>query len=396
MRKSLSLIRTLALLPLLAACATRPPPAIDSTRIDTTAAQAMQAAHVPGLALAVIEDGRVVYQQAYGFADVESQRPLTTDTIMYGASLTKAVFAYMVAGLVREGVIDLDAPLPRQLKKPLPDYEKYADLKGDERWRQVTPRMLLSHSSGLLNWRWINEDKKLDFKFDPGSRYVYSGEGIAIMQLVVEERTGRPVEALIQERVFDRFGMRNSSLTWRPDFAAHVVTHYGEKGERIEHDRRRSARAAGSMDTTLEDMAKFLAGVLNDPATGPMLAPQIKIVSPQQFPSHWPGSTDINDGTRLSAALGWIVFKSKAGPAFFKEGADDGTQNLMLGLRDGKRGIVMLSNSSNARNLFLPMTEAAFGPICLPWFWMGYVPYDRPDLMGLQHRDHPVVSAGCR
>jgi CubicO group peptidase (beta-lactamase class C family) len=81
----------------------------------------------------VIENGRVVYQQAYGDADTAARRPLTVDTVMYGASLTKAVFAYLVTGLAREGVLDLDAPLPRQLAKPLPDYPAFADLAADER-----------------------------------------------------------------------------------------------------------------------------------------------------------------------------------------------------------------------------------------------------------------------
>jgi CubicO group peptidase (beta-lactamase class C family) len=368
-------------------------------RIDTDMESLMSAASVPGLALALIEDGKVVRLRAYGQADLASGRPLRSDSIMYGASLTKAAFAYMVMQLVDEGLIDLDAPLPRQLRKPLSDYPEFADLAGGERWRQVTPRMLLSHSSGLLNWRWINPDRKLDFKFAPGSRYVYSGEGIQLLQLVVEERTGQPVAQLMQQRVFDRFRMKDTSMVWRADFDGREVVHYGAGGEVIAHARRARARAAGSMDTTLADFAEFFAGVLRGDglsarAHAAMLSPQLAIVSPRQFPSHWPGVTDANRAIGLSIGLGWPVFDSPLGPAFFKEGNDDGTNNFAFGLVRQRSGVLMLSNSSNAQRMFYPALESLLGRTCLPWFWMGYIPYDRPTLFA-DNTAAPVVTRGC-
>lgn len=370
-----------------------------AARIDADMARLMAAAAVPGLALALIEDGQVVYQRAYGLADVAAGKPLQTTTIMYGASLTKAAFAYMVMQLVDEGAIELDAPLPRQLRRPLPEYPGFAELAADPRWREITPRMLLSHSSGLLNWRWINPDRKLDIKFAPGSRYVYSGEGIQVLQLVVEERTGRPLGELMQQRVFERFGMKDTSMAWRADFAGRATMHYGAAGEPIAHNQRSRARAAGSMDTTLADFAAFFAGVLRGDglsaaAHAAMLSPQLAIVSPRQFPSHWPGETQANRAIGLSAGLGWPVFTSPVGPAFFKEGSDDGTNNLAFGLQRQRSGVVMLSNSSNAPRMFYPALDALLGRTCVPWFWMGYIPYDRPALLA-DGAAAPVVTPGC-
>ncbi|NVD73151.1 beta-lactamase family protein [Duganella sp. BJB1802] len=368
--------------------------------VDIEMQRLMAAAKVPGLALAVIDHGQVVSRHAYGYADVAAARPLRTDSIMYGASLTKAAFAYMVMQLVDERVLTLDAPLPTLLDKPLPDYPAFADLRDDPRWRLLTPRMLLSHTSGLLNWRFINENRKLDFKYPPGSRYVYSGEGMQILQIVVEERTGVPLETLMRQRVFERFGMRDTSMVWRDDFAGREVVHYGGDGAVIAHKRRSRARAAGSMDTTLDDYASFMAGVLRGDglsaaARAEMLSPQMAIVSPQQFPSHWPGETDAYRGIGLSAGLGWPVYESPLGPAFFKEGNDDGTNNFALGFLRPQSGVVMLSNSSNADRMFLPAVEYLFGRTCLPWFWMGYIPYDRPELRAPGMRAHPVLSPGC-
>jgi CubicO group peptidase (beta-lactamase class C family) len=382
---------------MLGGCATPPTP---PRQLDAEIQRLMSAAQVPGLAVALIENGQVTQLQAYGYANVEARRPLRTDTIMYGASLTKAAFAYMVMQLVDEGVLALDVPLPTLLNKPLPDYPKYADLKDDARWRQLTPRMLLSHTSGLLNWRFINENNRLDFKFPPGSRYVYSGEGLNILQVVVEERTGTPLATLMQERVFKRFNMRDTSMVWRKEWEGRETTHYAKDGAVIMHKRRGDARAAGSMDTTIADYASFMAGVLRGEGLSPaahreMLSPQMAIVSLQQFPSHWPGDTDLWRGIGLSIGLGWPLYRSPLGPAFFKEGNDDGTNNFALGFTLGRNGIVMLSNSSNAQAMFLPAVEYVYGKTCLPWFWMNYIPYDRPELMVPQAREKPVLDAGC-
>jgi len=363
--------------------------------IDDEVQRLMSAAKVPGLALALIENGQVVYQKAYGFSDRDKALPLGTDTIMYGASLTKATFAHLVMQLVDEGKIDLDAPITVQLKKPLPEYTDFADLKNDPRWELFTPRMLLSHSSGLLNWRWINDDQKLDIKYAPGSRFVYSGEGIQILQLIVEERTGTPLADLMQRRVFDRFRMKDTSMAWRSDFEGRASIGYSQDGKAVDHSRRRRARAAGSMDTTLEDYAKFMAGVLRGEGLSPaskhtMLSAQVAIVSPQQFPSHFPGETDVNQTIGLSYGLGWGVYTSPQGPAFFKEGNDNGTNNFALGFLKSGSGLVLLSNSSNADQMFYLAVQAIFGETCLPWFWMGYIPYDRPELRGLKAREHPV------
>jgi len=380
---------------LLCALGTRAEP-LAPEQIDSQMKALMLKAEVPGLALALIRDGKPVYTQAYGWADRGRSEPLKTHSIMYGASLTKAAFAYLVLQLVDEGRIVLDQPLPQQLRQPLPAYEGFADLAADARWRSITPRMLLSHSSGLLNWRWINADRKLDFKAAPGERYVYSGEGIQLLQLIVEERSGEPLQALMQRRVFERFGMVNTSMVWRADYATNAANTYGQDGKPHGHNKRSRARAAGSMDTTLDDYAAFMAGVLRGEGLSAasrlqMLSPQIAIRSPQQFPSHFPGETEVNQGIALSAGLGWVVYRSPRGWAFFKEGNDEGTNNFVWGLRDSGDGLVMLSNSANADKIFYPALELLIGPpTCLPWFWMGYIPFDRPGLRAPEARQNSL------
>ena len=205
------LIISLFTLVMLTSCATSPPesPPPGSAAIDAEAARLMKTENVQGMALAVIQNGRVVHVAAYGHRT--RGLPLTTDTVMYGASLTKTAFTYMLLQLVDEGKLDLDASVADLLPRPLPEYDSedynYTDLAGDSRWRALTPRILLTHTSGFANFRWLEPDKKLRFHSTPGTRYGYSGEGFYILQLILEQGLGLDVGKEMQTRVFERFGM---------------------------------------------------------------------------------------------------------------------------------------------------------------------------------------------
>ncbi len=363
------------------------PSQLEMSDLDETVKSLMQAADVPGLALAVVERGTVTHARGFGFADVQAQRAVQADTVLPAASITKAVFAYACMQLAHDGAFSLDEPCAKQLKLPFGEYPEFADLHTDPRAAQITPRMLLTHSSGLLNWRWINFSRKLDIKFNPGTRYVYSGEGIQLMQLLAEERTGKSVSDLLDERVFKRFGMANSALTWRSDFESRAANRYDANGRPLGISRRDRARAAGSMATTAHDLALFMQGLMRaraaqDPSLQAMLEPRVPIVSPRQFPSHFPGSTDAYRSLSLAAAHGWVSYRSPLGPAVFKEGNDDGTNNFCIWFTERELAIVMLSNSSRADRMFVHALDAIAGKACLPWFWMNYVPWDRPEWRG--------------
>ena len=250
-------------------------PALTAEAIDAELREVMRLTGARGLGMAVIRDGQVVEVRAQGARNAAGA-PLLADTVMYGASLTKAAFAYMVMQLVEEGRLDLDTSIARYLDRPLPEYppdDKYGpwkDLQGDDRWRQLTPRILLTHASGFANFAFLEPDGKLRFHFDPGARYAYSGEGLILLQFVLEKGLGLDVGAEMQRRVFDRFGMRTTSMMWRPDFAANLADGWDAKGAPVPHDERSKVRAAGSMDTTLHDFARFAAGYVR----GDGLTPQ--------------------------------------------------------------------------------------------------------------------------
>jgi CubicO group peptidase (beta-lactamase class C family) len=323
---------------------------------------------------------------------------MRTDTVLRAASLTKAAFAWTVMQLAGEGLLDLDQPLSQVLRQPLPDLPEWADLASDDRWRGLTLRQLLSHQSGLLNWRSINLNQKLDFKFSPGERYVYSGEGYQLAQRLVEERLGRPLEALMDERLHRPLQLKDQRLStsteqaeaWGPRLAMPVA----DDGRVLPLRLSGRARAAGSMATTPADYAVFLRHVLRREGLSPashreMLRAQIAIDSPRQFPSHWPGRTDVNRPIGLGAGLGWVVYRGPYGRTFFKEGHDTGVSHLALGFADRGDGILLMANSNRAEAIFWPLVEMLWPSSCLPWFWMGTFPPDQAAWRGPHARETP-------
>jgi CubicO group peptidase (beta-lactamase class C family) len=356
---------------------------VDAEQIDREARRMMRETNVQGLAMAVVDDGQVAFVRSWGHRNVAANLPLQPDTIMYGASLTKFVFAYMVMQLVDEGALDLDRSIAAYLPRPLPDYPLYEALKSDDRWRKLTPRILLTHSSGLANFAFLEPDEKMRIHFEPGSRYAYSGEGINLLQFVLETGLGLRAGDEMQRRVFARFGMTRTSMRWRDDFAGNLADGYKSDGSFEPHDKRSRPRAAGSMDTTITDFARFLAGFsrgdgLSARSRAEMIRPQIAIQTPSQFPTLLEAVSPAMTAINLSAGLGVITFDGPFGHAFFKGGHDDSTGNQAICVDKSRRCIAFLSNDVRAERLYQRLTEVTLGDPGMPWSWEGYTPYDKP------------------
>lgn len=387
-------IARLALVPLLAllGCAHSPrmataPPLPPPTAIDDEVARAMATTGAKGLALAVIDQGKIVYVRSYGLRNAKGDR-LRDDTIMYGASLTKAVFAYTVMQLVEEGKLDLDTSIDRYLPKPLPAYtepdveDRYArwsDLAGDERWRKLTPRLLLTHSSGFANFGFLEPDGKLRFHFEPGTRYAYSGDGLILLQFVLERGLGLDLGAEMQRRVFDRFGMTRTSMMWRADFAGNLADGWDMAGKTEPHDERSAVRAAGSMDTTISDFARFAAGFARGEGLSPnsraeISRPQLPITTRTQFPTLQPELPIAERRADLAAGLGVIAFTGPQGPGFEKGGHNDVTGNTWVCVEARRSCVVLLSNDVRAEAAFPGLVRFILGPTGAPYEFTKNVP----------------------
>jgi CubicO group peptidase (beta-lactamase class C family) len=371
---------------------------ISAAEIDATVTRLMQAAEVAGVGITLFNHNRVVYQKTYGFRDKERKLPMTPDSVLNAASLTKGTFAYMVMQLVDEKALDLDVPVYRYLPKPLPEYPNYQDLSADPRYQQITARMLLDHTSGFPNFRWLNEDHKLNINFAPGSRFAYSGEGMELLQFVVETKTGKPLNELMEERVFRPLGMARTSMIWQPQFDSNYANGYDEYGRSLGPFRISKADAAGSMSTTLADFSRFLQAVmaergLSEKTAEAMLSPQIQITSPHEFPTLSVETTEVNKPIDLSYGLGWGLYHTPDGEAFFKEGHADGFRNYTVCFLQNKTGILIMTNSANGEGIYEELLETLLRNRFTPIEWEGFTPYDKlPARPSLKHHTEVAVD----
>jgi CubicO group peptidase (beta-lactamase class C family) len=173
---------------------------------------------IPGLSIALIRDGEIVWTEGFGFANALSGEPVTPETVFEVGSISKAIAAYTALRLVEEGKLSLDARLSDQLSEPWLPPSEYRD--------QITLRHLASHSSGLRDNgdSLIGLDKSIAFR--PGSSFSYSGVGMMYMQEAIEQVGGRSLEDAARGAVFEPLGMASSSFVNSVAVKPHLASGY--------------------------------------------------------------------------------------------------------------------------------------------------------------------------
>jgi CubicO group peptidase (beta-lactamase class C family) len=161
----------------------------------------MQEAHIPGLAVALISNNRIIWTEGFGIANSISKKPVTPDTVFEVGSNSKVITAYIALRLVEQGKLALDKPINSYLSKPWLPPSEYRD--------KITLRHLASHSSGLPD---ISFPTKKNIAFEPGSHFLYSGTGFLYIQETIEQVTGKSLEEAAREIVFEPLGMSSSSF----------------------------------------------------------------------------------------------------------------------------------------------------------------------------------------
>ncbi len=334
---------------------------------------------VPGLAVAVLLDGEVVWSRGFGSrrANAPDRQEVDESSIFGAASLTKPVVSYAVMKLVDEGRLELD--------RPLVEYLAYEDLTDDLRSRTITARMVLSHSTGLPNWRpdrWTDNPGRLATQFEPGSRFQYSGEGMIYLQRVVEEITGQPLDELLMEAVFEPLGMTNSSLLWEDRFEENYAVPHGEDLTPREDRRPDEALAAGTLQTTATDYARFLIAVLDgiglaDGTLEEILTPQVEVRE-----GVWWG-------------LGWGLEEGEAGKAIWQWGHDPGSRAFAIAVPDRRLGMVFFANSDNGMLLLRTIVEGTLGGIEHPALdHLDYESFDSPRRLVTIEIERSILEEG--
>jgi CubicO group peptidase (beta-lactamase class C family) len=255
-------------------------------KLETDIPALLQKSDVPGMSIALIRDGRVVWTKGFGVTNVQTKKPVTNTTIFEAASLSKPVFAYAVLRLVDEGKLNLDTPLNRYLGN---NY----DVVNDDRINLITARHVLSHTSGFPNWRNGDRSLPLPINFRPGEKWSYSGEGMVYLSKVVEKITGIRFEAFMQKYALQPLGMTASSYIWRNRFDSLKAYRHDEMGlltgrnqpdNGKEDTLHEDGNAAASLQTNPTDYSRFILAVLNGKGLKKstweqMMTPQVRVNS---------------------------------------------------------------------------------------------------------------------
>lgn len=343
----------------------------DAATADAVLARLVVEHGLSAVSVAIVQDDRLACSVVRG--EVGPGRPAGADTVFRGASLSKPVFAYLVLRLADQGILHLDNPIDTLLPRPLGTYEHYRVIAADPRHSELTARRLLSQQSGLPNW---HREGPVPFIADPGTSFGYSGEGYALLQLVVEERTGRALNDLAREQVFEPIGMSRSSFLWERRFDDEFAVDLDAGlGPLIRRSRERP-NVAGSLITNAADYARFLQAVMDGRGLSPaahaaMLEPQVRISSRSLFspPGTDPGTAG---AMQLSWTLGWGHFVSPQGAALFHLGREEGCEGYAVAFLERRTAFVAMAVSPLTSTFTAPLAGALIGDTYSPLEWLEF------------------------
>jgi CubicO group peptidase (beta-lactamase class C family) len=308
----------------------------------------MAAGRIPGMSIAVIENGEVFWTGGFGTRSADS-KPVDENTVFEAASLSKPLVAYIALKLVDAGQLVLD--------RPLAEYAAIPDL-ADPRAGRITTRMVLSHTTGLQNERIGSQ--RLELAFDPGTQFRYSGEGFLLLQQVVESITREPLDAIAGRLVLKPLGMTRSGFVWRDDFGDNAAIGHGDLGAARQPSRPRTARASSSLQTTAIDYARFVRAFMSREGLSRQTFDQMLAPHVQAAPRiHW--------------GLGWALEASGTGYAPWHWGDNSNSGFTAFVWMDPRRGraVLYFANSTTGLSIVRDVLAIMGGTHAAPDF-MGY------------------------
>ena len=340
------------------------------SELEALVPKLMQQAEVPALSMAVIRDAEIIWHGSFGVKSNRTKEAVNDSTVFQAASLSKTIFAYLVFKMVGNGKLDLDTPLANYLTE---DY-----IENDARVNKITARIVLSHTTGFPNWR--PRDGELKIHFTPGEKFSYSGEGYVYLQKTIEHVTGKTLNVLMQERVFEPLGMRHSSFEWRDLFESNYAVGHAEFGVPIDRDPMTKGNAAFSLYTTARDYAKFLVAMME--GTGlkkesfrAMLTPQVRLDEDcSNCTNRKPSKlSDVN-----AWGLGWGLQTTEEGTSYWHWGDQGIFRCYTVAFEKQKIGLVYFTNSEGGLSIRNELVLAAIGGQHPAFAWMHYDAHDSP------------------
>jgi CubicO group peptidase (beta-lactamase class C family) len=212
---------------------------------------------MPALSIAIINNSEIAYHRVFGITHNEKKSPVTKETIFEGASLSKPIFAYFAMKMVEKGVLDLDTPLFEYVPHP------GIDSVYREAYKKITPRMVLSHSTGFPNW---SHGNPITLSHMPGEGFSYSGEAYQYLAAVIGQQNGvgfkEDLDEIFLDVVARPLGLQHTAFTWNPFFAEHKATGHTAGVPTDNGDQGSAFGAAYSLHSEAAEYATFLVALL--------------------------------------------------------------------------------------------------------------------------------------
>ncbi|WP_395373883.1 serine hydrolase domain-containing protein [Marinicella sp. W31] len=301
------------------------------------------------IGVSVIKAGKIAWMDHYG--EQSPDVPASKKTLFDVGSITKTVATQTILQLVQEGLISLDEPMSKYWVDP--------DLIEDKRHNLLTPRMVLTHSTGLPNWRFFSQDGKLKFINAPGTTYGYSGEGFQYLAKFIEKKLNMPFEELAEKHVFKPVGMNNVSMSVRKANFPHIARALDEDGQFYGHycrpegwcSKEGQVSLAGGMVITVEDYSKFLIWSMQGSGLSDQLNKEINAIKVEQEIIKGFDCKKIPEAvcpTRQGYGLGWNVTQFEGGSLIGHGGSDWSLISLAYYYPDSQDGLVILLNGPSS------------------------------------------------
>ena len=322
-------------------------------RLEPFIQQAMRDDRITGLAIGIVEGGKPVYVRGFGIMDARGpNRPVTADTLFHMASITKTFVATAVMQLVERSLVDLDAPVI----KYLPDFR----LK-DPRYRSITVRQMLTHTSGMPDvedYLWDKpefDDGALDryvrglhdktLLSEPGTKFAYSNMAYEVLGDLVAKVSRMSFEDYVRETILSPTGMRSSTLMWKQADPARLASGHtrakdGSVIPIVHYPYNRAHTPSSNLHSSAKDMVQWILLNLN---RGELNGH--KILQDSTYDRMWI-PTEVSGQQRVGIC--WFLRRYKGQQIVMHGGQDDGFLSTLVLLPIRKVGVVVMINTDQA------------------------------------------------
>jgi CubicO group peptidase (beta-lactamase class C family) len=303
--------------------------------------------HVPGFAIGVVRDGKLIYTKGFGVARLGGNSPITAKSLFHMASVTKTFVATAVMQLAEQGKIDLDAPVTR--------YLPYFHL-ADERYRTIKIRQMLSHTSGIpdntnYNWdkpeydagaleRYVRSLADLKLVFAPGEKFAYSNTAYEILGDVIAKVSGESFEDYVQHNILTPLGMKDSTLLLRAASPQLLTSPHVMKNQTLVVSKvfpyNRAHAPSSTLYSNIEDMSRWAIANLNHGELDGH-----RILKRETAESMWP---PVVDALGMKEGISWFSTTLQGHRLILHSGGDVGFESLLVLAPDDSVAVVAMTN----------------------------------------------------